>query len=224
MALGGLVLPATRLAAKPSAEFDLDTICDRMVQRDRWRADTLISYSATRRYTFATGHSPQPAEMLVHMEYTRPGRKTFRVLSEKNGGFLSDIVFRDVMNAEIEASRDDIRDSIGITPQNYEFEALGTGELSGRSAYILRVKPRRRQRYVVDGRVWVDVNDAAVARIEGKAATSSLWVRSFRMVRNYARFGPYWLVTSCRNDASVRFWGEAWLQIDDFDYNLKPAT
>jgi hypothetical protein len=224
MALGGLVLPVTRLAAKPPAEFDLDTVCDRMVERDRWRADTLMAYSVTRRYTFSSSHSSQPAEMLVQMEYTRPGRKTFRVLSQKNCGFLPEIVFRDAMNAEIEASRDDIRDSIRITPQNYEFEALGTGELGGRSAYIMRVKPRRRQRFVVDGRVWVDMNDAAVAHIEGKAATSSLWVRSFRLVESYARFGPYWLVISIRNDASVRFWGDACLQIDDFDYKLQPAA
>lgn len=223
MALGGLVLRATRLAASPTAGFDIHSVCDRMLERDRWRNSTLLSYSVSRRYTLNTSHSGQPSEMLVRLDYTQPGRKTFQVLSQKNCGLLANVVFRDVMDAEVEASRDDIRDSVRMTPDNYQFQALGTDNLDGRSAYVLRATPRRKQRFLVDGRIWVDMNDAALARVEGKAETSSIWVRSFHVVQDYARFGPYWLVTSTRNDASVRFWGHACLKIDNFDYKLQPA-
>jgi hypothetical protein len=223
MALGGLALPATLLRSESKPPVEIQRVCERMAAMDQWRTKTLLGYSVTRRYTLKLGSSATCAEMLVKVEYTHPGHKSFQVISQKNCGMLDDRIFHRVMNVEIQAARDDIRDSTRIIPLNYDFEALGTAELEGRASYVIRMRPKRRERYLVDGRIWVDMKDAAVARLDGEVATSSFWVRSSHMIQSYERVGPYWLVMFNQNDATVRILGDAQLRIEYFDYRLRSA-
>jgi hypothetical protein len=223
MALGGLALPAVVLCSEPQQPVEIQRVCERMVAMDKWRTRTLMGYSVMRRYTLKLGINATGAEMLVKVEYTYPGYKSFQVISEKNSGLLEDQIFHRVMSVEMQAARDDLRDRTRITPLNYDFDVLGTENLEGRPSYVMRMKPKRKRRYLVDGKMWVDIRDAAVARIDGEILTSSFWVRSSHMVQSYERVGPYWLVTSNQNDASVRFLGEAHLHIEYFDYQLRSA-
>jgi hypothetical protein len=82
MASGVFVLPATILRAQPKQTFDLQRVCDRMVEMDNRRFSTLLSYSATRRYSLRCGGSGNCAELLVRIEYSYPGHKTFQVISD----------------------------------------------------------------------------------------------------------------------------------------------
>ena len=201
----------------------LDPICGRMTELDDWRARTLLGYSCARRYTLRHGNSGEPAEMVVQVEYACPGRKSFQTISQKNAGFLEDQIFRRLLHAEIQAARDNIRDSTRIVPANYDFAVLGIEALDGRSSYVIRVRPRRKERLLVDGKIWVDSEYAAVARVEGRIDTGSFWVRNAHTVQSYSRIGPYWLAASNQSDANVRILGEVRLRIDCFDYHLRTA-
>jgi hypothetical protein len=75
----------------------------------------------------------------------------------------------------------------------------------------------------VDGTVRVDMEDAAVIRIDGEFCANSFWVRRSHMVQSYKRIGPYWLLASNENDATVRVMGEAHLSIECFDYQVQSA-
>lgn len=221
IALGGLILPSANAHTERTHLVDLQTVCGRMVAMDNWRSRSLLGYSVKRRYSLRHGESPDAAEMLVSVQYTYPGYKSFEVISEKNCGFLQERIFRRVMNAEIQAARDDKRDSTRILPRNYDFEVLGMEAIADRPAYVLRMKPKRKHRFLVDGKIWVDQQDAAVVRIDGVIDTSSFWVRSFHMLQNYEKVGAYWLVASNQNEASVRLLGEASLDIQYFDYQIR---
>ncbi len=218
MALGAVALRAA--TGEPGGRVDLRSVCQRMVAQDKWRTETLLGYSVERRYCLTLGSSERCAEMRVKVEYTYPKGKTFEVISKTNSGYLEDRIFHQVMNGEIQA---DDRDGVRVLPCNYDFQVLGTGEMAGRAAYVMRMKPKCKRRLLVDGQAWVDMEDAAVTRIEGEVASGSFWVRSFHMVQSYQRVGRYWLVASIRNDASVRFLGRARLDIEYSDYRLRPA-
>lgn len=223
VALGGLALPASVLYSEQTQSPDIERVSERMLQTDTWRAKTLLGYSGMRRYTLAYGDSGTTGKMLAKVDYSYPGHKRFQVISKENCGFLQDEVFHRAMDAEIQAARDDTRDSTRIIPVNYDFEVLGTEDLAGRSAYVISIRPKHRRRFLVDGKIWVDRKDAAVVRIDGEVNTGSFWVRSAHMVQTYKRVGPYWLVASNRSDATVRFVGHARLDIEYFDYHLRPA-
>src|SRR6185437_13487645 len=126
-------------------------------------------------------------------------------------------------NAEVQAASDDIRQSTLLLPCNYDFHVLGNSEATGRPSYLLRMKPKRKQRFLLDGKIWVDMEDASVTRVDGEVAPSSFWVRSVHLVQDYERVGPYWLIASIQNEASVRLLGQASMEIRNFDYQLSPA-
>lgn len=188
---------------------------------DNWRTNSLAGYTVRRRYTLSHSRSSTPAEMIVQLNYSHPGQKSFHVISDRNCGYLEDRILHRVLDAEVQAARDDVRDKTKIVPRNYDFDLLGTAHLNGRSTYVIRAIPKRRGRFLVDGKIWVDSEDSAVSRIEGEAAVRSFWIHSFHILQRYQRVGPYWLVAFTRNNAVVRFLGEAHLDIESFDYRLR---
>ena len=188
---------------------------------DNWRTDSLAGYSVRRRYILSHGGSQTPAETIVQLDYSYPGHKSFRVISQTNCGYLESRILHRVLNAEVQASSDEVRDKTKISSRNYDFNLLGTDGFDGRSNYVMRIIPKRKERFLVDGKIWVDTQDLAVTRIEGEAAADSFWVRSFHISQRYQRVGPYWLVAFTRNTASVRVLGEARLDIESFQYQLQ---
>ncbi len=197
------------------------TLCGRLADMDKWRTNSLAGYSVRRRYTLSHGKSQTPAETIVQLDYSYPGHKSFHVISENNCSYLEKRILHRVLTAEAQAASDEVRDGTKIVPRNYEFDLLGDDDLDGRPNYVIRIMPKRKERFLVDGKIWVDTQDMAVTRIEGEADADSFWVHSFHILQRYQRVGPYWLVAFTRNDATVRVLGEARLDIESFDYRLR---
>lgn len=216
MAVGQALLPPFA-----AAQGGTVAICGRLAAMDEWRTNSLAGYSVRRRYTLSHGNAT-PAAMDVELEYAHPGHKVFRIVRENNCGYLESRIFHRILDAEVQAARDDVRDRTRIVPRNYDFDLLGTANLDGRSSYVIRAVPKRKDRFLVNGKIWVDSQDAAVARLEGEAAVGSFWVHNFHIEQRYQRVGPYWLVAFTRNEANVRILGDARLDIESFDYRLRP--
>ena len=52
-------------------------------------------------------------------------------------------------------------------------------------------------KFSIRGRIWVDGEDFAIARIEGQPAKNpSLWIRSVQVEQRYGRAGQFWLPAS----------------------------
>jgi len=61
-----------------------------------------------------------------------------------------------------------------------------TAEIEGRLTYVIGVIPKRREKYLIEGRIWVDATDYALVRAEGKPARSpSFWTHSVHFVQQY---------------------------------------
>jgi hypothetical protein len=224
IALGGLGLRASMLRAEPGQTLNVQAICDRVLAMDDWRTNTLLNYSATRRYCLRLGASDESAEMLVKLEYTYPGHKHFEMLSETNCGFIQKHVLLRLIDEESQTASPSVHDNIRINPRNYDFALQDTTELGGRPAYVIRIRPRRKQRFLVDGQIWVDAEDAAVARVDGYISIASFWVSRSHIVQSYQKIGPYWLIASNRNDAHARGLGEVHLNVECFDYHITDAA
>ena len=58
--------------------------------------------------------------------------------------------------------------------------------IEGHPAYVINVVPKRRDKYLMEGRIWVDATDFALVRAEGKPAHNpSFWTRSVYFVQQY---------------------------------------
>ena len=75
-----------------------------------------------------------------------------------------------------------------ITSDNYTFRLIEAGSLDGRTAYVIEAIPKREDKSLFRGRIWVDAEDYALARVEGEPAKNpSFWTRKVHFVQQYQK-------------------------------------
>jgi hypothetical protein len=71
----------------------------------------------------------------------------------------------------------------------------------------------------IRGRIWVDTEDFAIARIEGQPAKNpSFWIRSVQVVQRYGRTDQFWLPAMNHSVAQARILGATEVVIEYSDY------
>jgi hypothetical protein len=196
-----------------------------MAQMDRERLQTLDRYTGTLHYVLNNRRFKTHAEMTVRMAYGPGGKKEFQVLSESGSEWIRKYVFRRLIQVERENAQGSAHRETRITPENYSFRLIGMEPANGRPCYLLDATPRTKNKYLFRGRVWVDAEDAAVARIEGRPAQNpSLWTASVHFVHQYKKVGPYWLAASNISQTEVRIFGSTELKVEYSDYVINAGA
>src|SRR4029077_3950310 len=145
------------------------------------------------------------AEMVVRVTCGSDGAKQFSILSEEGSSAIRKHVFYKLLQEETEASRRGTRNSTRLTPENYDFYLVGKETLETGPAYVLSVVPKTENKYLIDGKIWVDANDYSIVRIEGQPAKNpSFWVRSVHVVHTYQKVGQFWFASSTRTTSEIR--------------------
>jgi hypothetical protein len=143
------------------------------------------------------------AEMLVRVSCDSNGAKQFSVVPEEGSGAIRKHVFQKLLSEETEASRRGTRNSTRLTLANYDFQIVGQETLRTGPAYVLEVSPRTPNKYLINGKIWVDANDHSIVRIEGQPARNpSFWVHSVHFVHTYQKVGPILVRIFNRHDGS----------------------
>ncbi len=203
----------------PSAE----DVVAKMMQFDAQRQFQLTGYTATRHYVAVNKN--RRAEMLVHVDCASDGAKQFTVLSEEGSGSIRKHVFHKLLSEETEASRHGTRNSTRLIPANYDFQLVGQEQLETGPAYVLEVSPKTANKYLIDGKIWVDANDYSIVRIEGQPARNpSFWVRNVHFVHTYEKVGPFWFASATHTKSEIRIFGSSELNIENSDYSLNPPV
>src|SRR5690349_18755836 len=188
-----LVLPIVMATLDSTmAPRTADEVVARMIAHDNERQTNLHGYTAIRRYVLENRNHHKYAEMLVRMVCREDGSKQFEVISENGWGGARKHVFPRLLEAEIDAARADIRERSRITSENYSFEMVGTECVRGRQAYVIAIEPKTPNKYLARGRVFVDAEDYAIVRVEGRPAKNpSFWIKSVHFVHDYDKSGPF---------------------------------
>lgn len=203
----------------PSAE----EVVAKMMQFDAQQQSEQTGYTAVRHY--AAVNKKRHAEMLVRVSCDSSGAKKFTIVSEEGSGSIRKHVFHKLLSEETEASRQGTRTSTRLIPDNYQFQMVGQEILETGPAYVLSVTPKTANKYLIDGKIWVNANDYSIVRIEGQPAKNpSFWVRSVHFVHTYQKVGQFWFASSTRTTSSIRIFGESQLTIDNSDYALNPPA
>jgi len=199
----------------PSAE----DVVAKMMQFDAQRQSELSGYTATRHY--GAVNKKRHAEMFVRVSCDSSGAKEFTIVSEEGSGSIRKHVFEKLLSEETEASRRGTRAGTRLIPDNYRFQLVGRKILETGPAYVLSVTPKTANKYLIDGKIWVDASDYSIARIEGQPAKNpSFWVRSVHFVHRYQKVGQFWFASSTRPTSEIRIFGRSELTIDSSDYTL----
>ena len=218
-----LLLQVPRAAAQdlvttPSAE----EIVTRMAVHDLARQSSIEGYAGMRRYILENQKFHKRAEMLVQVQGDKDGTKHFKVVSEDGWKAAHSHVLHKMLESEAETSQPEKRAGARLNSENYDFSLIGTELMTGRTAYVLEVRPKRSERYLFEGRIWVDAEDYALVRAEGKPAKKpSFWTKSIQFVQVYQKSGPVWFPLSTQSVTEAHLFGTTDVSIEYFGYAPK---
>ena len=218
-----LLMSALPVAAQDSTtNSTTDQIVSRMTAHDLARQSSIEGYAGMRRYVLENQKYHKRAEMLVQVQGDKDGTKHLEVVSEDGWKAAHKHVLHKMLESEMEVSRPEKRVSARLIPENYDFALVGTELVAGRTAYVLEVRPKRNEHYLFEGRIWVDAEDYALVRAEGKPAKKpSFWTKSIHFVQIYQKCGPVWFPVSTQSVTEARLVGTTDVSIEYFDYAPK---
>ena len=195
-------------------------IVAKMNQTEQDRDRTLTTYTALRHYMLRDSKG-RAAQMTVRLSYHTSSGKSFEVLSQNGADGIFGHVLEKVMQAEAENSRNKGPRGELISPLNYDFRLLGMGEQGGRRCYVIQLLPKRKSKFLIDGEAWIDSEDFALVRMEGRTAASvSFWIGRPWVVQCFEKVGNYWLASKNDSVADAKFIGRTELTVESSDYSV----
>jgi hypothetical protein len=177
------------------------------------------AYIVTRDYKlFGKEKSKTRSQVIADISFVPPATKTYTIQQVNGTGFGETIVRRMLMS-EVEIAKD--YTSTDFSTDNYDFRFILEENVGGRRCYVLELLPRRKDRNLLTGKIWVNAGTYLPQRIEGAPIkTPSWWLRSLRFELSYGEVSGMWLQTALEATATVRILGPHTMVSRDVKYQL----
>ena len=160
--------------------------------------------------------------MIADVAFVPPDSQKYTI-QQTNGSGLGGMIVRRMLASEAEVTKDYA--STDFSPANYGFRFIREEEISGRRCYMLELLPRRKDKHLLRGDVWVDASTYLPRRFEGELAKApSWWVRDVRVAFIYGKVGGMWLQTASEASANVRILGRSRMVSRDVSYKLNEVV
>jgi len=211
----------------PRRQLNAEQVVENLVRMNLERAQALLAYQSTRVYRLEYKGFPggRTAEMVVKVKYQAPGTKEFEVISQNGSKMLIERVFKKLLQGEKEAFDAENQKRIAINQDNYEFAMIGFEEGAGGPCYVLSVKPRTKNKYLFQGKIWVSAEQFAIVKIQGEPAKNpSFWIKDTRIETIYVNVNDFWLPERNHSVTAVRLGGHADFTIEYKDYQVTSAN
>jgi len=219
-----LLLCATALVASAWPQTGttvptVETIIARMAQARIENQSRFRPYVVTRGYTlFGQERQKSKSAVMADVTFVPPDRKQYAI-QESSGSGLGEMLVRRMLAGEADITKNS--GSTDFSMQNYDFRFVRQEDVEGELCYMLELLPKRKDRNLVRGNVWVDVKTYLLRRTEGQPAKSpSWWLRDVRMSFSYGEVSGMWLQTSSEATATVRLLGQHTMVMRDMKYTL----
>jgi hypothetical protein len=214
-----VLLAGPLLVSAQDTSPSADEIVARMGAHDAERQLAMEGYEGMRKYILQNEGLQKHAEMIVHVNGDPDGTKHFEIISEEGWKAAHKHVLRKMLDSEAETSRPEERAKSRLSADNYSFQLVGVEAVGDRPTYILKLTPKRKEKYLFRGRIWVDKEDYALVRAEGNPAENpSFWTKSTHFVHRYSKNGSAWFPVFTQSVTDVRIFGTTHLNIEYFDY------
>ena len=209
------------VSAQTGSHPDTSAIVARMLAAQHENKARLQPFTVRRNYQLFDQHSDRKAEIVADITWHPPDQKQYRI--ESTSGGLGERVLRDVLSKETEPVKE--RQKHELSQDNYDFEFIRVDSLEGRPCYVLALKPRREDKDLVRGQIWVDAENYRIPRLEGKTMKSpSWWIRDLYILMTFTDVSGKWLHTSTQAVANVRFRGQYVMLSRDLEYRAADSS
>jgi hypothetical protein len=192
---------------------------DELDVHNQLRKTALLDYTVLRTYRVVDLKGKVHAEEVGQMEFRAPDQKSFVVRSEEGSGVIRQMALKPLISSEIETAAGKQHHDSAISPANYSLDLLGEQQVGPYHCFVAQAVPKRKDKYLFEGKLWIDVDDYAVVRIEGHPAKKlSFWIERADFVRQYQKIDGFWLPERDQTLIQVRLYGKKLLTIDHQDY------
>jgi hypothetical protein len=202
----GLLAVATGTAGSQFSLTSTDTSLPSLTTRFLSRpVEPLTQFLAMRHLEATNSRFKKHAWMDAVTELSPDGTFTFRVLAEGGSEYIRRKVLRPILEGEQEiVARGETARST-LTLENYDITGEGPAEPG---LVRLIVKPKRQERTLIDGAVFVTDTDAELVRVTGRLARNpSFWTQRVEVIRRYGRVAGIRVPLSVESVAHVRIAG-----------------
>jgi hypothetical protein len=183
------------------------------------RKSLLHDYAVLRTYQVVDLSGKVHAEKIGRMEFLSPDKKTFTVTSESGSGLVRNMALNPLIKSEIDAAAGKEHHDSAISADNYSLNLLGEQQVGPYRCFVAEARPKRQDKYLFEGKLWIDVDDYSVVRIEGHPAKKlSFWVQRADFVRQYQKIDGFWLPQKDQTLVQVRLYGKKVLTIEHRNY------
>jgi hypothetical protein len=215
------VLAAAALAQTNATSPDARTIVDRMLKMQQDNKARVHAFTVKRGYRLLDKQDQEKAQVVANITVLPPDSKQYQI--ESSSGGMGEKVLRDILTKETEQPRDAQRKELSL--ENYDFPLLGEETLNGRRCYLMGLNPRREEKDLLRGKIWVDAENYNILRLEGSPAkTPSWWIRDLHILMSFAEVDGMWLRTFTHAVANVRFKGRYVMVSRDLEYRFEEQT
>jgi len=202
-----------------------DDVIAQMVERNLVRSQQLQQYSAVRTYEIRNLEGKVAAQAVVRVDYRAPDKKTFSKTSEKGSSIVRHLVFDRLIQSESDTSSGREHHNSAITTANYTFTLTGEEEVGPYQCFVLEAIPKRKDKYLFEGKIWIDAEDFAIVKIAGHPAKRpSFWINRADFVRQYQRIDGFWLPYRDETSVDVKMYGRRIFTVDHQQYVIDPAN
>jgi len=186
---------------------DLNLILRRLEEVQQQDPAQSRPYEVRREYKVFRGYDKQPSsEVIAQINFVPPDMKTYKII-QTQGNSRGEKIVRELLDRETESAKKGLGSE--VIRANYDFVFLRQENFGVVPEYVLRIVPKRKDKYLLRGQIWVDESTYRIRRIEGVPAKSpSLWIKGIHITLQYAELGGMWVPISFDAIATVRFLGE----------------
>jgi hypothetical protein len=220
MLLGGILLMSEQICSatlqlppvSDESQPSLGKIVARMVAYRQWQDDALREYQAQRRFYAWNERFNIDSTLEVRTIFRWPYSLQSTVLRQEGSTFIREHVFEKILAAETELAS---KDEADIIPKNYDFVLLGKDGCGGERCWHLSMKPKRNDKYLLNGEIWLDATDYGICRIHGSPSKRvSLWVSKVDIDKRLRRINGIWLADRIESSSDIRFAGNVRMRIE----------
>lgn len=182
---------------------------DQSIRQFLAQGDTQPSYRAVRRLEARNGKRSGWLEAVT--EYAPGAGFRYTVTAEGGHAYIRDKVLRAVLDGERDVITRGEASRSSLAEENYTFQANGISE---DGLVNVSVSPRRRERVLVAGQMFLQPEDGRLVRLQGQLARSpSFWIKNVAIVRTYDRIAGSVVPVALESHAQMRMLGNATLNM-----------
>jgi hypothetical protein len=198
----------------------VETIVTRMGEARAENRARLRPYKLTREYKLFGKDKERPkSEVIAELNFIPPNVKTFSIQSTSGAAGLGERIVRQMLEGEATVVEE--YGATDVSAANYDIRFVREDGVNGRHCYVLDLVPKRNDKHLLRGYIWVDSRTYMLHRFTGEPAKGpSWWLRDPRIAFVYGDVSGMWLQTGSESSANVRIFGPYTMVSRDVEYQV----